>query len=102
MLSVTGKIFRELSSFTIEGKQQEIDFHLTVFLRSDIFKYIIEKANEPDKIEYTNLLKLGDKDILFRIIEEKFVALSNSDVLSDSLWKQGERAKIGYVSLDKN
>lgn len=86
LLSVTGKIFRELSSFTIKGKQRKIDFHLTVFLRSDIFKYIIEKASEPDKIEYTNLLKLGDKDILFRIIEERFVALSSSEVLSDNLW----------------
>ena len=75
-----------LSSFTIKGKQRKIDFHLTVFLRSDIFKYIIEKASEPDKIEYTNFLKLEDKNILFRIIEERFVALSSSEVLSDNLW----------------
>ena len=77
LLTVTGRIVNELSSFRTKGQHKTIDFHLTVFLRSDIFKYILQKTAEPDKVEYTNLLSLGDKDVLFRIIEERFVQLSN-------------------------
>ncbi|BAS60082.1 hypothetical protein NIES2135_67240 (plasmid) [Leptolyngbya boryana NIES-2135] len=88
LLGVTGRIVRELSSFRVRGQQKKIDFHLTVFLRSDIFKYILGKAREPDKIEYSNLLKLGDKDVLFRIIEERFVELSSNEMLPESLWNK--------------
>ncbi len=68
LLSVSGSIVKELKSFNVKGQLNNIDFHLTIFLRSDIFKYIRGVAREPDKIEYTDLLKLGDKDVLFRII----------------------------------
>jgi len=88
LLDVTGKIVGELSSFRIKGQLKKIDFHLTVFLRSDIFKYILDFAREPDKVEYTNLLKLGDKGILFRIIEERFIELSSNEMLPEKLWEK--------------
>jgi Cdc6-like AAA superfamily ATPase len=88
LLSVTGRIVRELLSFTIKGQSKNIDFHLTIFLRSDIFKYILGGAREPDKVEYTNLLNLGDQDILFRIIEQRFIKLSSNELLSDNLWEK--------------
>lgn len=88
LLGVTGRIVGELSSFRIKGQLKEIDFHLTIFLRSDIFKYILGVAREPDKVEYTNLLKLGDKDVLFRIIEQRFIELSSNELLADKLWEK--------------
>ncbi|PSB25989.1 P-loop ATPase, Sll1717 family [Stenomitos frigidus] len=88
LLGVTGRIVRELSSFTVKGQPKKIDFHLTIFLRSDIFKYILGVAREPDKIEYTNLLKSGDKDVLFRIIEQRFVELSVNELLASTLWEK--------------
>src|SRR6476661_3375488 len=88
LLGVTGRIVRELLSFTVKGQPKNIDFHLTIFLRSDIFRYILGGAREPDKVEYTNLLKLGDKDILFRIIEQRFIKLSSNELLSDNLWEK--------------
>jgi hypothetical protein len=88
LLSVTGRIVGELSSFRIRGQERKIDFHLTIFLRSDIFRYILGRAREPDKIEYTNLLKLGDEAVLFRIIEQRFVELSINEVLPESLWEK--------------
>lgn len=88
LLGVTGRIVRELLSFRVKGQPKNIDFHLTIFLRSDIFRYILGGAREPDKVEYTNLLKLGDKDILFRIIEQRFIKLSSNELLSDNLWEK--------------
>ncbi len=86
LLGVTGRIVRELSSFRVKGQQKKIDFHLTIFLRSDIFRYILDTAREPDKVEYTNLLELADKDVLFRIIEQRFVELSGNELLAEGLW----------------
>ena len=88
LLSVTERIVRDLSSFRVKGQEKNIDFHLTIFLRSDIFRYILVRAREPDKVEYTNLLKLGDKNILFRIIEERFVELSSNQLLPENLWEK--------------
>jgi hypothetical protein len=88
LLGVTGRIVSELSSFRVKGQQKKIDFHLTIFLRSDIFRYILGRAREPDKVEYTNLLKLADKDVLFRIIEQRFVELSSNELLAEVLWEK--------------
>ena len=49
LLGVTGRIVGELSSFRVKGQLNKIDFHLTIFLRSDIFKYILGVAREPTK-----------------------------------------------------
>jgi len=88
LLGVTGRIVRELSSFRIKGQLRKIDFHLTIFLRSDIFKYILAVAREPDKVEYTNLLNSEDKDVLFRIIEQRFIELSFNELLAAKLWEK--------------
>ncbi|GAX39034.1 P-loop ATPase, Sll1717 family [Nodularia sp. NIES-3585] len=86
LLSVTEKIVKDLLSFRVKGQQKHIDFHLTIFLRSDIFKYILDSAREPDKVEYTNLLRLGDREVLFRIIEQRFIELSKDQLLPENLW----------------
>lgn len=88
LLDVTVGIFRELSSFRSKGQIKKIDFHLTIFLRSDIFQYILHSAREPDKLEYIDLLKLKDKDVLFRIIEERFIRLSYNEILAVKLWEK--------------
>jgi Cdc6-like AAA superfamily ATPase len=88
LLDVTPRIVRELSSVRVKGQQKKIDFHLTIFLRSDIFRYILGRAREPDKVGYTNLLKLADKDVLFRIIEQRFVELSSNELLAEALWEK--------------
>ncbi|ALM48946.1 hypothetical protein AMR72_08625 [Flavobacterium psychrophilum] len=87
LLGVSGRIYQELSH--IKSVHTNISFHLTIFLRSDIFKHIITFAREPDKIEVSRL-KWEDEEILFRIIEERFVELcfgkySKSDLYSKFL-----------------
>ncbi len=85
LLGVTGRIAKDFAY--IKTKQRKIEFNLTIFLRSDIFKNIIEFAREPDKIETTKL-KWDDKEILFRIIEERFVSLSEFIVTENELWEK--------------
>ena len=83
LLGLTIRITREFSSSKRNNKNNE--FHLTIFLRSDIFQHILRYAREPDKIEYTKL-KIEDKETLFRIIEERFAELSGDEFVYEDLW----------------
>jgi hypothetical protein len=83
LLGTVGRIAREF-----RGKPQEklkFSFHLTLFLRSDIFKYIMSNAREPDKIEYSRL-RWNDPEILFRVLEERFFELTEFTVSKEDLW----------------
>lgn len=85
LLGLTVSITREFLSLRKKFKNNE--FHLTIFLRSDIFQNILRYAREPDKIKYIKL-KVEDKEILFRIIEERFVTLSSGNYVYEDLWNQ--------------
>lgn len=96
LLGTVGRISREL-----RGKPQEklkFTFHLTLFLRSDIFKYIMSNAREPDKIEYSRL-RWNDPEILFRVLEERFLELTEFSVLRDDLWGEFLIDKINGIEL---
>lgn len=85
LLGVVGRVARDF-----RGRPQDdlkFTFHLTLFLRSDIFKYVITQAREPDKIEYTRLT-YSDPEVFFRIIEERFVELSEIEVERDELFSK--------------
>ncbi|UOB17494.1 P-loop ATPase, Sll1717 family [Abyssalbus ytuae] len=85
LLGVSGRIFQELSY--IKSTNKNIAFHLTIFLRSDIFKRVISFAREPDKIEVSRL-KWDDPEILFRIVEDRFTQLSKGKYTGDDLWEK--------------
>ncbi|MEC3906727.1 hypothetical protein VOI54_06835 [Tamlana sp. 2201CG12-4] len=98
LLGVSGRIFKELSY--VKSKDKKIDFHLTIFLRSDIFKQVISFAREPDKIEVSRL-KWEDPEILFRIIEDRFVALSQGEYSTKELWDRFFEPKVeGVLTKD--
>ncbi|MFM7852229.1 MAG: P-loop ATPase, Sll1717 family [Flammeovirgaceae bacterium] len=83
LLGIVGRISRDL-----KGKPQEkieFSFHLVLFLRSDIFKYLMLNAREPDKIEYARL-RWNDSQVLFRVIESRFKKLSGLKTDSQDLW----------------
>ncbi|MBX2955746.1 MAG: hypothetical protein KF846_06300 [Cyclobacteriaceae bacterium] len=83
LLGVVGRI-----SVDFKGKPQEkveFTFHLILFLRSDIFKYVMINAREPDKIEFSRL-RWNDPQILFRVIETRFSKLSAMTENKD-LWQ---------------
>lgn len=95
LLGVSGRIFRELSFIKSSGT--EIDFHLTIFLRSDIFKQMITFAREPDKIEVSRL-KWEDPEILFRIIEDRFIQLSKGEYDTKDLWEKFMTSSVEGIS----
>ena len=83
LLGVIGRISRD---FKYQNKDDsDFSFHLTLFLRSDIFKYIMNIAREPDKIEFSRLL-WNDRETLFRIIDARFEQLSEIKINGDDLW----------------
>jgi hypothetical protein len=83
LLGLTGKLIKELSNN--KNNIKDIKFQMTIFLRSDIFNYVLSFAREPDKIQFTKL-KVEDKEILFRIIEERFLKLSSTKMIAEDLW----------------
>lgn len=95
LLGVSGRIFKELSY--IKSIQTSISFHLTIFLRSDIFKYIQSIAREPDKIEVSRLM-WDDSEILLRIIEERFIELSNNKYSRSELFSRFFVQEVNGVS----
>ena len=83
LLGLTVRITKEFTSS--KRDKRNIDFHLTIFLRSDIFHHILRYAREPDKVGYSKL-KVEDKETLFRIVEERFVELSSGEFVYEDLW----------------
>lgn len=86
LLRVAKAVVRDLFKLkNINRQAANISFNLTVFLRSDIFKYIQDNYSEPDKLEYT-YLRWNDQDVLYRVIEKRFVELNSKTVTKDELW----------------
>ncbi len=96
LLGLTGRIVNDLSF--ANDRSKSIKFHLTIFLRSDIFNHVLMIAREPDKIERTKI-KWEDPDVLFRIIEERFVSLSKEVVTPSDLWQNYIVSEINGESL---
>ncbi len=96
LLGVSGRIVKELS--VVKSIQTNLSFHLTLFLRSDIFRYIMASAREPDKLEITRL-KWDDRELLFRIIEERFVQLSDGNYSGDDLWDKFVCKSVDYIDV---
>jgi hypothetical protein len=82
LLGVIGRISKELKGSP--NKPNDFDLNLIVFLRSDIFRFILQYAREPDKIEYYNI-RWNDSEILLRIIERR-VELLSTNKIKENFW----------------
>lgn len=96
LLSVSGRLAQEIS--VIKAGKKNLKFRLAIFLRSDIFRYVLQFAREPDKIEYTKL-KWTDPEAFFRIIEERFVQLNDSAVDGSELWTKYITREVKTVDV---
>ncbi|NQU85594.1 MAG: hypothetical protein HQ541_07520 [Mariniphaga sp.] len=92
LLGVTERIVKDFTAFN--NQKNKYSFHLTIFLRSDIFKYVLEYSREPDKIEHTRLF-LNTPEVLYRIIEERVFKLSDIEVYPEDLWSKFICEEIG-------
>jgi hypothetical protein len=85
LLSVSGAISDE---FQKSGYQRrKVNLNLIVFLRSDIFSYIAAQAREADKLPYTRI-NWEDKNILCRVIEERFINAIGKNISSEQVWQK--------------
>lgn len=85
ILGVSGRVIRDLNYYLAE--KAKVTFHLTLFLRSDIFKYVQSVAREPDKIEFQRI-SWTDPSLFFKIIEQRFVELNQEEVDTGDLWEK--------------
>lgn len=55
------------------SRSKDKNLSILIFLRSDVFKVILERAKEPDKLEY-ELITWEDLDSLIQVIEKRIMA----------------------------
>ncbi|MDJ0773217.1 MAG: hypothetical protein QNJ49_07270 [Mastigocoleus sp. MO_167.B18] len=92
LLNVSDFVVHDLSKIRSQSTPK-ITCNLTLFLRSDIFKYIQNHCPEPDKINCT-YLKWNNKEILFRAIDKRLTSLNdNLEVLT--FWQKYIVESIG-------
>lgn len=82
LLSVIGRITDEFARS--DHWRERVVVTLAVFVRSDIYAQVIKSAREPDKIPLSRLD--WDRDMLLRIIEERYMASHGQDSAPDEIW----------------
>lgn len=97
LLGVVGRISKDLKG---RGQQAiNLDFNLVLFIRSDIFRYLIKIAREPDKIEFSKLV-WDDQEVFFRIINERIESLNEKDkITSDFFWSNLITPTVQNISI---
>lgn len=91
LLTIVGRVVDE---FHRENpKKESVNVTLTVFLRSDIFSFVRDRAREPDKIAVTEI-EWRDKELLARVIEDRFVASRDGKSSAEELWTSYFTQKI--------
>lgn len=86
LLGLLGAAGRIAQDFDREDSwRQRIELSLVVFIRSDIYAYLQRTAREPDKIP-TQVLSWSSKDLLLRLLEERFLAVRPPGAAAEELW----------------
>ncbi|MGW1038709.1 P-loop ATPase, Sll1717 family [Streptomyces sp. NPDC002547] len=83
LLTIVGRVVDEFHRES--PKKESVNVTLTVFLRSDIFSFVRDRAREPDKIAVTEI-EWRDKELLARVIEDRFVAARDGKSSAKDLW----------------
>lgn len=85
LLGAIGRVERELTRRA--SRVGAFGVSLAAFVRSDIFGYVKERAREPDKI-VTSAVEWQDRDVLRRVIEERYLATRRSGTDVEELWNR--------------
>jgi len=80
LISVSSRIKAELSPKTLD-----IDFSLTIFLRSDIFSQIYRIAKERDKLRYQQIKWDDDDELLLQVIGNRLI-YNFPEYSQDQIW----------------
>lgn len=85
LLSAVGKL--DVDFGRKDGWRKPIALTLAVFLRSDIYASIVERAREPDKISVSRIV-WSEQNLLLRIIERRWLASQSQEVAAHDLWSR--------------
>lgn len=85
LLSAASKVVKEFQNQP--SRRNSIAVTPVVFLRSDIFQRVAGAAREPDKILYSRI-DWNDRELLLRVIEERFTAYHEGNVSPEQMWKR--------------
>jgi hypothetical protein len=83
LLSVSRSISEEFERSSSRWKR--VNLSLIVFLRSDIFSYIMQEAREVDKLTFKRI-DWNDPELLKKVIEERFLYSSNRLNSPEDVW----------------
>lgn len=71
-----------------DSRREGVELSLIVFLRSDIFNYVLSNAREPDKLKYS-YIEWNNPILLQRLVEKRFLYSANQVELSeDDVWSK--------------
>lgn len=82
------------------SRRQAVNVTVAIFIRSDIFSTIVERAAEPDKLAYVRL-KWEDPELLLRIIEARYEASHGADANPEAMWKSYFAPSIHSIEVKK-
>jgi hypothetical protein len=85
LLGISSRIARDFSRDA--SKLNPISLFFTLFLRSDIHAAMIQFARERDKLPVRRLL-WSDSELLYRVIEERFVSSGANVSRPDEIWER--------------
>jgi hypothetical protein len=68
-----------------DSRRQAVAVSVAIFIRSDIFSKIVDRAAEPDKLAYVRL-KWEDSELLLRIIEARYEASHEPGTDPQTMW----------------
>jgi len=75
--------------------RKSVNLSMIIFLRSDIFTYIIKNYREPDKVRFFRI-DWHDRELLLRVIERRFMV--NTEITSpDEIWTRYFCSEINGV-----
>jgi hypothetical protein len=69
-----------------DSRRQAVAVTVAIFIRSDIFSKIVERAAEPDKLAYVRL-NWEEPTLLLRIIEARYEASHEPGSNPEAMWK---------------
>ena len=92
ILSVSRLIDAEFQKRGITWR--EVNLSLIVFLRSDIFSFLLSNAREADKLPFSRM-DWSDVKLLRRIIEQRFVTSYAGSITSDQVWSRFYTEMVG-------
>ena len=96
LLNTASKISLEFSKSNVWRKP--VNLTLAIFVRSDIFQYIMGFAREPDKISFSRIV-WKDRELLLRVLDERLVTSQRNAVTKEEIWERFFTRTVNGIAI---